>query len=80
MGTLVERRSGYRLSRISADLTQKAIIRLLKRRRGDVQTITLDNARRSLAMKPWPKWCPHRRPFVNLTAQDSVGVTGILMA
>ena len=45
--TLVERRSGYllaaRLSKISAELTQAAMIRLLKPRRGAVQTITLDN-------------------------------------
>ncbi len=45
--TLVERRSGYllaaRLPRISAELTQAAMIRLLKPRRGAVQTITLDN-------------------------------------
>ncbi|WP_458527445.1 IS30 family transposase [Onishia taeanensis] len=45
--TLVERRSGYllaaRLPRLSAELTQKAMIRLLKPRRGAVQTITLDN-------------------------------------
>ncbi|MFC0268206.1 IS30 family transposase [Kushneria aurantia] len=47
MVTLVERRSGYllaaRLPRLSAELTQKAMIRLLKSRRGAVQTITLDN-------------------------------------
>ncbi len=45
--TLVERRSGYllaaRLPKLSADLTQRAMIRLLKPRRGAVQTITLDN-------------------------------------
>ncbi|MBZ9559705.1 IS30 family transposase [Halomonas coralii] len=45
--TLVERRSGYllaaRLPKISAELTQAAMIRLLKPRRGAVQTITLDN-------------------------------------
>ncbi|WP_457851510.1 IS30 family transposase [Cobetia amphilecti] len=45
--TLVERRNGYllaaRLPRISAELTQAAMIRLLKPRRGAVQTITLDN-------------------------------------
>jgi len=45
--TLVERRSGYllaeRLPWISAELTQAAMIRLLKPRRGAVQTITLDN-------------------------------------
>jgi len=45
--TLVERRSGYllaaRLPKLSAELTQKAMIRLLKPRRGAVQTITLDN-------------------------------------
>ena len=45
--TLAERRSGYlleaRLPRISAELTQAAMIRLLKPRRGAVQTITLDN-------------------------------------
>ena len=45
--TLVERRSGYllaaRLPRISAELTKAAMIRLLKPRRGAVQTITLDN-------------------------------------
>ncbi|MCE9662958.1 IS30 family transposase [Halomonas sp. M5N1S17] len=45
--TLVERRSGYllaaRLPNITAELTQKAMIRLLKPRRGAVQTITLDN-------------------------------------
>ncbi|WP_445009862.1 IS30 family transposase [Vreelandella stevensii] len=45
--TLVERRSGYllaaRLPRVSADLTQAAMIRLLKPRRGAVKTITLDN-------------------------------------
>ncbi|WP_082021198.1 IS30 family transposase [Chromohalobacter japonicus] len=45
--TLVERRSGYllaaRLPQITADLTQKAMIRLLKPRRGAVQTVTLDN-------------------------------------
>jgi IS30 family transposase len=44
---LVERRSGYllaaRLPRLSAQLTQAAMIRLLKPRRGAVQTITLDN-------------------------------------
>jgi len=45
--TLVERRSGYllaaRLPSITAELTQKAMIRLLTPRRGAVQTITLDN-------------------------------------
>ena len=45
--TLVERRSGYllaaRLPKLSAELTQKAMIRLLKPRRSAVQTITLDN-------------------------------------
>lgn len=45
--TLVERRSGYLLaaplSNITAELTQKAMIRLLKPRRGAVQTVTLDN-------------------------------------
>ncbi|MBS8268589.1 IS30 family transposase [Halomonas litopenaei] len=45
--TLVERRSGYllaaQLPRISAELTQAAMILLLKPRRGAVQTITLDN-------------------------------------
>ncbi|MFG6159528.1 IS30 family transposase [Halomonas sp. 1390] len=45
--TLVERRSGYllaaRLPKISAELTKAAMIRLLKPRRGAVQTITLDN-------------------------------------
>ena len=45
--TLVERRSGYllaaRLPRVSAELTQAAMIRLLKPRRGAVKTITLDN-------------------------------------
>ncbi|WP_192034467.1 IS30 family transposase [Halomonas sp. YLGW01] len=45
--TLVERRSGYllaaRLPKLSAELTQRAMIRLLKPRRGAVQTITLDN-------------------------------------
>lgn len=45
--TLVERRSGYllaaRLPKVSADLTQAAMIRLLKPRRGAVKTITLDN-------------------------------------
>ncbi|MBS3670005.1 IS30 family transposase [Vreelandella boliviensis] len=42
--TLVERRSGYllaaRLPRVSADLTQEAMIRLLKPRCGAVKTIT----------------------------------------
>ena len=45
--TLVERRSGYllaaRLSTITATGTAKAMTRLLKPRRGAVQTITLDN-------------------------------------
>ncbi|GGY12159.1 IS30 family transposase [Litchfieldella qijiaojingensis] len=45
--TLVERRSGYllaaRLPNITAELMQKAMIRLLKPRRGAVKTITLDN-------------------------------------
>ncbi|SDJ60928.1 Transposase and inactivated derivatives, IS30 family [Billgrantia gudaonensis] len=45
--TLVERRSGYllaaRLPKVSAGLTKAAMIRLLKPRRGAVQTITLDN-------------------------------------
>ncbi|MGO3004912.1 MAG: IS30 family transposase, partial [Halomonas sp.] len=45
--TLVERRSGYllaaRLSHITAELTQKAMIRLLTPRRGAVKTVTLDN-------------------------------------
>jgi transposase, IS30 family len=45
--TLVERRSGYllaaRLPRISAELTQAAMIRLLKPHRDAVHTITLDN-------------------------------------
>ena len=45
--TIVERRSGYllaaRLPRISAELTKAAMIRLMKPRRGAVQTITLDN-------------------------------------
>ena len=45
--TLVERRSGYLLAaplpKLSAELTQKPMIRLLKPRRGAVQTITLDN-------------------------------------
>ncbi|MBB3185625.1 IS30 family transposase [Halomonas fontilapidosi] len=45
--TLVARRSGFllaaRLPRISAELTQAAMIRLLKPRRGAVQSITLDN-------------------------------------
>ncbi len=45
--TLVKRRSGYqlaaRLTRISAELTQAAMIRLLKPRRGAVQTIILNN-------------------------------------
>lgn len=42
-----KRRSGYllsaRLSKISAELTKVAMIRLLKPRLGAVQTITLDN-------------------------------------
>ena len=45
--TLVERRSGYllaaRLPNITAELTQQAMVRLLKPRRGAVHTITLDN-------------------------------------
>nr|WP_311945393.1 IS30 family transposase [Halomonas piscis] len=45
--TLVERRSGYllaaRLPGITAELTQTAMIRLLKTRRGAVESITLDN-------------------------------------
>lgn len=45
--TLVERRSGYllaaRLPKVTAELTQTAMIRLLRPRRGAVQTITLDN-------------------------------------
>ena len=45
--TLVERRSGYllvaRLPKVTAELTQKAMVRLLKPRRGAVKTITLDN-------------------------------------
>ncbi|WP_108448914.1 IS30 family transposase [Halomonas sp. BN3-1] len=45
--TLVDRRSGYllavRLPKLSAELTQKAMIRLLKPRRGAVQTTTLDS-------------------------------------
>jgi len=45
--TLVERRSGYllaaRLPKLTAELTQRAMVRLLKPRRGAVQTITLDN-------------------------------------
>ena len=45
--TLVERRSGYllaaRLPTITATGTAKAMTRLLKPRRGAVQTITLDN-------------------------------------
>src|SRR5690606_20299404 len=45
--TLVERRSGYllaaRLPKITAELTRKAMIRLLKPRRGAVKSITLDN-------------------------------------
>lgn len=45
--TLVERRSGYllaaRLSRVTAQATANAMIRLLKPRRGAVKTITLDN-------------------------------------
>ena len=44
--TLVERRNGYvlaaRLPRNSAELTQAAMIRLLKPRRGAVQPTTLD--------------------------------------
>ncbi|GEN29684.1 hypothetical protein HVA01_33300 [Halovibrio variabilis] len=47
MVTLVERRSGYlmaaRLPKITAELTEKALIRLLKPRRGAVKSITLDN-------------------------------------
>lgn len=58
--TLVERRSGYllaaRLPQITAELTQKALIRLLKPRRGAVQTITLDKmARSSPTTRQWPK-------------------------
>ncbi len=45
--TLVKRRSGYllaaRLPKISAELTQAAMIRLWKPRRGAVRTITPDN-------------------------------------
>ncbi|MGP9768791.1 IS30 family transposase, partial [Halomonas sp. AOP13-D3-9] len=45
--TLVERRSGYlmaaRLPKITAELTENAMIRLLKPRRGAVKSITLDN-------------------------------------
>uniref|UniRef100_UPI002468FDEC IS30 family transposase n=1 Tax=Chromohalobacter sp. 296-RDG TaxID=2994062 RepID=UPI002468FDEC len=45
--TLIERRSGYllaaRLPSITAELTQKAMIRLLKPRRGAIQPVTLDN-------------------------------------
>ncbi|MGP9645308.1 IS30 family transposase [Halomonas sp. AOP22-C1-8] len=45
--TLVERRSGYlmaaRLPKITSELTEKAMIRLLKPRRGAVKSITLDN-------------------------------------
>ncbi|WP_355661575.1 IS30 family transposase [Halomonas salifodinae] len=45
--TLVERRSGYllaaRLPRVTAELTQAAMVRLLKPRRGAVKTITMDN-------------------------------------
>ncbi|MDO6671336.1 IS30 family transposase [Cobetia amphilecti] len=52
---LVERRSGYllaeRLPRISAELTQAAMIRLLKPRRGAVQTITLDNGSEAQALR-----------------------------
>ncbi|MFS8172343.1 IS30 family transposase [Vreelandella titanicae] len=44
--TLVERRSGYllaaRLPKIRAELTQQAMVQLLKPRRGAVKTITLD--------------------------------------
>ncbi|WP_258801679.1 IS30 family transposase [Halomonas sp. DQ26W] len=45
--TLVERHSGYlleaRLPKISAELTKASMIQLLKRHRGAVKTITLDN-------------------------------------
>ncbi|WP_404471052.1 IS30 family transposase [Vreelandella venusta] len=45
--TLVERRSGYllaaRVPKASAEFTRAAMIRLMKPRRGAVQTITLDN-------------------------------------
>ena len=45
--TLVERRSGYllaaRLPTVTAELTQKAMVRLLKPRRGALKTFTLDN-------------------------------------
>jgi len=45
--TLVERRSGYlmaaRLPKITSELTEKAMIRLLKSRRGAVKSITLGN-------------------------------------
>ncbi|UBU49914.1 IS30 family transposase [Cobetia amphilecti] len=57
--TLVERRSGYllaaRLPRISAELTQAAMIRLLKPRRGAVQTITLDNGSEFAGYEGWPR-------------------------
>ncbi|MDA5565299.1 hypothetical protein PJK54_16690 [Cobetia sp. MMG027] len=54
--TLSERRSGYllavRLPRISVELTQEAMIRLLKPRQAAVQTIKLDNG---------PEFAGHKR-------------------
>ena len=45
--TLIERRSGYlmaeRLPKITSELTEKAMIRLLKPRRGAVKSVTLGN-------------------------------------
>ncbi len=45
--TLVERRSSYllaaRVPKVSSELSRAAMIRLMKPRRGAVQTITLDN-------------------------------------
>lgn len=76
---LVDRRSGYllaaRLPRISAELTKAAMIRLLKPRRGAVQTITLDNGSEFASTKAWLRRYPPRSTFVIPTAQASEGAT-----
>jgi len=76
--TQVERRSGYllaaRLPKLTAELTQRAMVRLLKSRRGAVQTITLDNGSESASHEDVAKSLAAKIYFCDLYCSCQRGI------
>lgn len=82
---LVERRSGgylmvARLPKITSELTEKAMIRLLKARRGAVKSITLDNGSEFACHEGLPRPLVRQLITVMPSARDNEAPTKIRTA